>query len=124
LLFRPEVGVVTNVDLDHVDFYPGGLPEIEAAFRAFAERSGHVVVCADDPGAMRAIPPGSSRVTYGRSETADVRVEVSSPGPGGAAGTVITDGERVPLRIAVDGEHNLWNAAAAIAAARLVGVPV
>ncbi|HZP90481.1 MAG TPA: UDP-N-acetylmuramate--L-alanine ligase [Actinomycetota bacterium] len=123
LLFRPEVGIVTNVDLDHVDFYPGGLPEIQAAFGAFAERCAHVVACADDPRAMEAIPPGPGRVTYGLSETADVGVVVSSPGPGGAEGMVVLDGERIPLRIGVDGEHNLWNAAAAIAAARLVGVP-
>lgn len=123
LLFRPEIGVVTNVDLDHVDFYRGGLPEIEAAFRAFAERCAHVVVCADDPRAMRAIPPSRLRVTYGLSDSADVRVEVSSPGPGGAAGTVTLDGERIPLRVQVDGAHNLSNAAAAIAAAQLVGVP-
>src|SRR5581483_486152 len=123
LLFRPEIGVVTNVDLDHVDFYRGGLPEIEAAFRAFGERCAHVVVCADDPRAMRAIPPSRLRVTYGLSDSADVRVEVSSPGPGGAAGTVTLDGERIPLRVQVDGAHNLSNAAAAIAAAQLVGVP-
>ena len=35
LLTRPYVGVVTNVDIDHVDFYPGGRREIESAFAAF-----------------------------------------------------------------------------------------
>ena len=42
LLGRPAVGVVTNVELDHVDFYSGGLAEIESAFVAFAERCEHV----------------------------------------------------------------------------------
>src|SRR5580765_6592290 len=55
LLGRPAVGVVTNVELDHVDFYGGGLAEIESAFVAFAERCEHVVVCADDPSAMSAV---------------------------------------------------------------------
>lgn len=31
LLLRPEVGIVTNVEVDHVDFYRGGIEEIEAA---------------------------------------------------------------------------------------------
>ena len=60
LLGRPAVGVVTNVELDHVDFYGGGLAEIESAFVAFAERCDHVVVCADDPSAMRAVGRGGS----------------------------------------------------------------
>ena len=50
LLARPHVGVVTNVDVDHVDFYPGGRGEIEAAFGAFVARCEHVVGCGDDPG--------------------------------------------------------------------------
>ena len=35
------VCLFTNVDVDHVDFYPGGRDEIE---RAFSERSGMQVV--------------------------------------------------------------------------------
>ncbi len=41
LLARPFVGIITNVEVDHVDFYPGGGPEIEAAFAAFARRCDH-----------------------------------------------------------------------------------
>jgi UDP-N-acetylmuramate--alanine ligase len=124
LLFRPEVAIVANVELDHVDFYRDGLGEIEAAFRAFADGSATVVASADDPGAMRALG-GSSRAvtTYGTSPEADVHIEVSSVGPGGARGTVALDGQRIDVRLAVDGLHNLRNAAAAIAAAQAVGVP-
>ena len=57
LLGHPAVGVVTNVEIDHVDFYPGGRAEIERAFTAFAERCEHVVVCADDEGALRSVAP-------------------------------------------------------------------
>ena len=39
LLVPPWIGVITNIDVDHVDFYRGGLEEIEAAFAAFATRS-------------------------------------------------------------------------------------
>jgi UDP-N-acetylmuramate--alanine ligase len=125
LLFRPEVGVVANVELDHVDFYPGGLDEIEAAFRAFADASAHVVTCADDPGAMRAIAGSSSPlVTYGTAAGADLHLDVVSIGPGGAIGSVSDGTDRAEVRLSVDGLHNLRNAAAAIAAARLVGVPL
>jgi UDP-N-acetylmuramate--alanine ligase len=124
LLFRPEVAIVANVEVDHIDFYRGGLEEIEAAFGAFADRSAHVVVCADDPGAMRSVAATTTPVlTYGTSADADVRLEPTSVGPGGARGSVWVDDEPVDVTLAVDGLHNLRNAAAAIAAARLVGVP-
>ena len=72
LLASPSIGVITNVDVDHVDFYPGGRDEIERAFAAFAARCGHVVACGDDAGVRRALelagcrarpPTGSGRTT-------------------------------------------------------------
>jgi UDP-N-acetylmuramate--alanine ligase len=123
LLMRPAVGVVTNVEVDHVDFYPGGLGEIEAAFTAFAERCDLVVVCADDEVAIRAVAAsGTAMVTYGTAAGADVRLEVESVGPGGATGAVALSGDRQALRLRVDGAHNLLNAAAAVAVGRAVGV--
>jgi len=123
LLMRPAVGVITNVDLDHVDFYPGGRAEIEAAFVAFAERCERVVVCADDEAALRAVTAaGVPSTTYGTATGADVLVEIASVGPGGARGEVHVNGERHALELPVDGAHNLVNAAGAIAAAFAVGV--
>jgi UDP-N-acetylmuramate--alanine ligase len=123
LLFAPEVGVITNIELDHVDFYAGGLDEIEAAFALFAERSANVVVCADDEGAMRAVRDVATPVvTYGTATDANVRIEPVSPGPGGARGILEVDGERVDLMLTVDGVHNLGNAAAAVATAGILGV--
>ncbi len=123
LLLRPEIAVVTNVEVDHVDFYRGGREEIEAAFAAFAERSRRVVACVDDPGVVRALEGVRSEVlTYGTDARAEVRVEIGELGPSGAAGAVTIDGERVEVRLGVDGAHMLRNAAAAIAAAHLLGV--
>jgi UDP-N-acetylmuramate--alanine ligase len=125
LLFAPEVGIIANVEIDHVDFYRNGLAEIENAFRAFADASANVVACADDPGAMRSVAGTTSRVvTYGTGAGANVRLEVISIGPGGARGVVAAGDERADVRLAVDGLHNLLNAAAAVAAARIVGVPL
>ncbi len=123
LLMRPEVGIVTNVEVDHVDFYRGGREEIEAAFAAFAARSRRVVACIDDPGTVRALHGTDVDVTwYGTSASADVRLEVDALVPGAATGTVTIDGDRVRVRLGVDGAHMLLNAAATMAATRLVGV--
>ena len=123
LLGRPALGVVTNVEVDHVDFYAGGIEEIERAFTAFAERCERVVVCADDPVALRAVSAsGRPNVTYGSAPKADLRIEITSAGPGRGRATLFDGGSRYDLSLLVDGAHNLSNAAAAVAVAREVGV--
>ena len=124
LLMRPAIGVVTNIEVDHVDFYPGGLEEIETAFEAFARRCDRVVVCADDDGALRSVArAGAPTITYGSGEGVDVHVEVLELGPGRALGRLIVDGTVHEIRLGVDGAHNLMNAAAAVAVARELEVP-
>jgi UDP-N-acetylmuramate--alanine ligase len=49
LMIPPWVGVITNLDADHLDFYPRGLEEIEDAFAEFAVRCDHVVAWGDAP---------------------------------------------------------------------------
>jgi UDP-N-acetylmuramate--alanine ligase len=123
LLLTPEVGIITNVEVDHVDFFRGGREEIEAAFTSFADRCRHVVACADDPGAVRAVEATDAEVVwYGTSERAQVHLTVRSIGSEGARGTVQIDGEPVDVQLRVDGTHMLLNAASAIAAASIVGV--
>jgi UDP-N-acetylmuramate--alanine ligase len=124
LLTDPAIGVVTNVEVDHVDFYPGGEDELRMAFAEFCARSGQVVACTDDEGAGEALRLAGVQATgYGVGKDADVRLVVESPGPGGAHGTLVIEGVTVPLSLRVDGSHNLLDAAAAIAVGRLVGVP-
>ena len=44
LLMDPEIGVVTNVAADHLDFYAGGEDEVRSAFAEFMRRCAKVVV--------------------------------------------------------------------------------
>ena len=132
LMLTPEVAVVTCIEADHLDNYPG-LAEIEAAFTAFARRivpGGVLVACADDRGARSLAAAAASdgiRVRrYGEAADADYRVSsvqaagmsvslaVSSAGPGGA--------ETARLMVGAPGRHNALNGAAAYAAARELGV--
>jgi UDP-N-acetylmuramate--alanine ligase len=128
LLTEPSIGIVTNVEVDHVDFYPGGRAEIEAAFAVFMARCGRVVACADDPGVRAAatLAGGSaSIVSYGCGQGTDWRLAVEHIGPGGAVGSVTDpEGTVTALRLRVDGAHNLLNATAAMATAALLGVEV
>jgi UDP-N-acetylmuramate--alanine ligase len=121
LLPRPEIGVVTNVEEDHLDFYRDG-EEIRAAFEAFVERCGSVVACGDDPGTRAVLGSRTDAVTYGLGHDNRVQVSVDRPAGAGIRGEVEVEGTSVRVELRVPGTHNLLNAAAAIAAARLVGV--
>jgi UDP-N-acetylmuramate--alanine ligase len=125
LLTDPAIGVVTNVAVDHVDFYPGGEEELRLAFAEFCARAERAVVCADDAGARAALRFAGVEdpVRYGTAGDSDVRLRIESPGPGGARGTLEIEGARVPLELRIDGAHNLLDAAGAVAVGRLVGVP-
>jgi UDP-N-acetylmuramate--alanine ligase len=122
LLPAPEVGVVTNVEEDHLDFYRDG-DEIRAAFEVFVRRCGTVVACGDDPG-VRAVLEAArpDAVTYGLGPENRIRVVVSGPAGPGIRGEIHVEGHTVPVVLRAPGPHNLLNAAAAIAAARLAGV--
>ena len=79
---------MTNVDVDHVDFYPGGRDEIEAAFAEFMTRCESVVACGDDPGVRSVIERARvDAVTYGTGPTNDWTLAIDAVGPGGARGS-------------------------------------
>jgi UDP-N-acetylmuramate--alanine ligase len=124
LLVEPWCGVITNIEVDHVDFYPGGLDEIVAAFAAFAGRCEVVVACGDDPAVREALRrAGVAATLYGLEDGNELTVSVVELGPAGARGALrLRDGTELALRLRVDGPHNLANAAAAIAVATRLGV--
>jgi len=50
--FRPKIAVITNIDKEHLDTYPGGLTEIKKAFKKFIKllpKNGILVLNEDDP---------------------------------------------------------------------------
>jgi UDP-N-acetylmuramate--alanine ligase len=116
--------VITNIEVDHVDFYPGGEPEIGRAFARFAAGCELVVACADDPAVARALAAAGAddAVTFGLSTGARVAVRVDHLGSDGARGTLTVGGDDIPVALRVDGAHNLVDAAAAVAVAAEVGV--
>jgi len=124
LLAEPTLAIVTNIELDHVDFYTQGQEEVEAAFAAFMRQAGSIVACGDDGGVRRASALADMpALTYGLGAGNDVTLDVDREGPEGAEGTVrLENGSRLALELQVPGAHNLMNATAALLAARIVGV--
>jgi UDP-N-acetylmuramate--alanine ligase len=122
LLLHPEVAVVTNVEEDHMDFY-ADRSEVEAAFASFARQARVGVACGDDPGVRRVVEGVDGLVTYGEGRSNDLQVETLEVTRDGSRGTVRFPEGQVEVRVASPGRHYVLNAAAALAAAREVGVP-
>lgn len=121
----PTIAVVTNVEADHLDIYPGGIDEIRDAFAQYVRGAQTIVLCGDDPGAASLPTPSTAEIIrYGtrpresRLVAADIRAE------GGATRfDCVYDGLKLgELRLAVPGLHNVRNALAAVASGIALGV--
>lgn len=133
-----RIGVVTNIDLEHMDYY-GSEAALHDTFRRFFMQIpfyGALVAGIDHPVVRKLVEEtrghfaGRRLLTYGWAADADIRLErVHSHG-----GTVSFDvwlGERVHggmrrfdnLHLPVPGEYNALNALAAIAVASEIGIP-
>ncbi len=131
LRLHGTIGVVTNIDPEHLDHY-GDFEKVKAAFVEFVEHVpfyGAGVLCLDHPEVQALLPKLSDRriITYGFSAQADVRGENVVPVPGGNRFTAIVrdragNERRIePLVLPMPGRHNVQNALAAVAVAVELG---
>ncbi|MFM7598233.1 MAG: UDP-N-acetylmuramate--L-alanine ligase, partial [Actinomycetota bacterium] len=132
LQMTPLVGVVTNVEADHLDHWES-YDDIEDAFVRFClatrEKDGFAVTCADDPGARRVAERASGEgvrvITYGESADADFKIARSAADPSGWSFDVIHHGVQLGrMALRVPGRHNALNATAALAVGVSLGLPV
>jgi UDP-N-acetylmuramate--alanine ligase len=127
------VGVVTNEDPDHLDFY-GTFDRMRDAFQRFVENVpfyGFAVLCIDHPEVQAMVGRIEDRrlITYGFNPQADVRaVNLSFADGASHYDVVITDRLKntqatiAGISLPMPGEHNVQNSLAAITVARELGV--
>jgi UDP-N-acetylmuramoyl-tripeptide--D-alanyl-D-alanine ligase len=126
-LAQPTIGVVTTIGPAHLEFL-GSLEGVQKAKGELVQAippEGLVVLNADDP--LVAALAGDARgrvVTYGRAADANVRVDDVTTSPAGVGFRVSAAGAIVEVRLTLQGAHNAWNAAAALAVALELGVPL
>jgi UDP-N-acetylmuramate--alanine ligase len=128
LKLTPTIAVVTNLDLEHVDHYTGGLPELKAAFSTFVNRVpfyGLAVLCIDEENVQALLPEVTRRfVTYGRSRQADYQaIEVVHEGLASSFTVKRRGVELGRVKVNLAGAHNVLNALAAIAVADEMEIP-
>ena len=131
-----RIGVVTNIDPEHLDYY-GSIDALHEAFRKFFagfEDGGLVVAGTDHPVVRQMIseiaPSGKPRIlTYGQNDDADLRLQNWTPSGYGSQFNVRTSANvaggpetMVELRLSIPGRYNAMNALASIAVAKELGL--
>ena len=131
LKLRGAVGIITNIDPEHMEHY-GGFDALRAAFEQFVENLpfyGFAVLCIDHPEvqALAARIEDRRVITYGQSPQADVRIGDLVMDASGANFSLNFQARAqspktwTDLQLPMMGEHNVLNAAAAIAVVEALG---
>ena len=128
LSFFPKISVILNIDADHLDFFKD-IDDIRHSFRRFAQllpADGALIINADTLHYQDIIKDLSCKIiTYGLEHEAQYQAtDITYDKYGHASFTVLKDGRKAgSFYLKVPGSHNVSNALAAIALARLLQIP-
>lgn len=126
LKYYPYIGVVTNIENDHMDHY-GTMENIIKAFHQFLSqirRDGWAVVCADNEHIRNIIGDIKCNIaTYGIDHEADYMAADIEASSSFTAFDVIHKGENLGrVRLNVPGLHNVLNALACVVTGIVLGM--
>jgi len=124
----PSLAVVTNIEMDHPDYFPD-LEDIYQAYLEFVKlvpQEGEIFICADDPMAQRLQEePHLAEITaYGLDPRARWRAaDLAANAAGGSDFRVLaSDRLRGEFSLRIPGQHNVKNGLAALAVSEYLGI--
>ncbi|WP_300386378.1 UDP-N-acetylmuramate--L-alanine ligase [Clostridium sp.] len=123
LRFFPYIGIILNIDADHLDYYKD-LNHIKEAFIKFINiipNDGYLIACAEDKNVQEVIKDAKCNViTYGIN-TGDIRAtNISFDEKGHPTFTVNKDNKELfEVTLKTTGNHNILNALSVIATSLL-----
>ncbi|KPU42804.1 UDP-N-acetylmuramate--L-alanine ligase [Oxobacter pfennigii] len=129
LSLYPYVGIILNVDSDHLDYYKD-INHIIDAFTKFAKlvpKDGYIIVNKDDENSLKACQSIDARlITFGFSEGADwVAKNIEYDEKGCGSFDAYFKGQLFgPFKLNVPGKHNVYNSLSAIACARIFDIDI
>lgn len=123
---EPKITVCTNLDFDHPDVY-NSIEHTQLVFLNFFKQikeNGSLVFNADSQELLEVIKnlSQSSKVSFGKNETADARLISSTVINQKNIGAIEYNGQKFELTLNIPGEFNLMNALAACLAVEKAGV--
>lgn len=128
LMLYPTIAVVTNIDKEHMESYKG-MDDVVQCFTDFVNKVpffGAAVICLDDPNVQLIIPNiKRRRVTYGLTAQADISAHNIRYNDTFGSSFTVWKGHEVlgDIELPVPGQHNVYNALAAMAVALELEVP-
>jgi UDP-N-acetylmuramate--alanine ligase len=127
LKMTPTLAVVTNIDREHLDFYPD-LEAIQGAFLDFIDRVpfyGAAILCLDSEPVQQLIPQiGKRYTTYGLSSQADFQARNLRHEGLRSRFSLYHHGEPLgEILLNLPGRHNVLNATAAVAVGVELDIP-
>ena len=127
LKLAPVLEVVTNIDLEHLDYYKS-IEEIKAVFLEFIAKIpfyGAVILCLDDPHAASILPEIKKRLlTYGLTSQANIYAKGISTNGINTRFEVCRDSEILgDIVLSLAGVHNVYNALAAVTVGLELDIP-
>jgi UDP-N-acetylmuramate--alanine ligase len=105
--FKPDILILTNIEEEHLDTYPGGLSEIKETFVQYLHNvsaGGTVIACADDKNVLEVIADSKIKanvIFYGRNAEKYNNID---------------------FEMAIPGKHNLQNAMSILALADCLNI--
>jgi UDP-N-acetylmuramate--alanine ligase len=128
LRYSPAIAVVTNIDREHLDFYPD-LAAIQRVFLEFIDRIpfyGLAVLCLDNEPIQDLIPQIKKRfTTYGMNPQADFQIRhVAVEGRRTRFSVFRRRRKLGRFKLNLPGIHNVYNATASIVVATELDIPV
>jgi len=124
LAYSPTIAIITNIELDHVECYPGGIEEIRDTFKKFGDKSNVVIACGDDQN-IRMNNFSSDTIYYGFNENNDIVAKNVILDETGSKFDCYIDNELYGhFEVPLFGRHMILNALSAIAVSKYYGISV
>jgi UDP-N-acetylmuramate--alanine ligase len=126
LKFFPFIGVILNIDAEHLDYYKN-IENVQNAFLKFAKlipKNGYLVCYSDDNRINNIMPDVDCNIiTYGINSGRITAKDIHFDEVGCACFKVYKDNKIIlSLHLAVPGKHNILNALASIAVSLILNI--
>ncbi len=118
--YAPDIAVINNLEMDHLDFFTDGMEGIFRTFGQFASGAHKIIANNDDPN-VRKLLEEREYVSFGLND-ADYTARNINYGADFTTFEIVHGKETTTLKILLKGLHNVYNALAVFASLVEAGV--
>ena len=129
---NPDISIITNIEPDHLENYPGGIEEIKSSFLEFAKKAilkEGLIVCMQDKITSELIrknfePNNPKLISYGiDTDSREITIKANYNNKTCFWDVFLKEKFLFHLKLKNPGEHNILNALAAVGTGYLIGIP-